>query len=136
MVGSASDYAENKLLELLVGKTAFTLPTVHIALLTAAPTDATVGSGLTEPLTASNYARIATSGKWGTAASGIIINSGEMVSNVASADWGTITHYALVDSATRAAGNVLIWASVTTPKEVLSGDSITFAAGSISISAD
>lgn len=37
---SLADYAENKVLELMVGKTAFTLPTVYVALFTGVPGDA------------------------------------------------------------------------------------------------
>ena len=48
-MASFSDYAENKILELIVGKTGFTTPTAYIALVTTLPTDASTGATLVEP---------------------------------------------------------------------------------------
>ena len=134
MAGSASDYLENKLLEEVVGKTAYTMPTAYIALLTATPDDADTGSTITEPV-AMNYARIATTGaSWGAASGGSISNAAILSSNVASGDWGEITHFALCDAATT--GNVLLWGSLTTSTTVLNGDSLSFAVGSLIITLD
>ncbi len=67
-MGSASDYAEAKILDHLVGKTSFTMPTCYIALSTADPTED--GSGIAEPV-ATGYARQATAGAdWNAATVG------------------------------------------------------------------
>jgi hypothetical protein len=47
MANNMSDYAENKVLELLVGKTAFSTPTAYLALYTVTPTDAGGGTQVT-----------------------------------------------------------------------------------------
>ena len=134
MAGSASDYLENKLLEEVVGKTAYTMPKVYIALLTSAPTDASTGSTIVEPVSM-NYSRITTTGaSWATASSGSISNAAILTSPVASGDWGTITHFALCDAATT--GNVLVWGELSTSKTVLNGDSLSFAVGSLIITLD
>lgn len=137
MTGSASDYLENKLLNEVVGKTAYTMPTAYIALLTAVPDDADTGATLTEPSTGDGYARITTSGaSWAAASGGSTSNAAILTSATATGDWGTILAIALVDSATVGAGNVLVWGELATSKTVLSGDSLTFAVGDLVITLD
>lgn len=132
-MGSLSDYAELALLEEITGKTAYAIPTVAIALCTAAPTDASTGSTIVEP-SGSAYARKATSGLWGTAASGAIANSSAITFTTATGSWGTITHFALCDATT--AGNMLAWGALTTSKAVVSGDTVSFAIGDLDITLD
>jgi hypothetical protein len=123
---SKSDYAENKVNELLVGKTAFTLPTAYVALYTAAPSDA---GGGTE-VTGGSYARKVTAGAdWGTSASGSIANSNAITFVTASASWGTVTHFGVFDALTT--GNLLFWAALTTSKTIGSGDTASFAVGAL-----
>ena len=72
MAGSKSDYAELKVLELLVGKTAFSTPTAYVALYTATPSD----SGGGTEVSGGSYARKSTAGSdWNAAASGSISNA-------------------------------------------------------------
>jgi len=125
MAGSMADYAENKVLELTVGKTAFATPTISCALFTVAPTD--TGGG-TE-CTGGSYARAATSGLWGTAASGAIANSSAITFTTATGDWGTVVAFALVDGTS----NYLWWGDVTPNKAVNSGDTASFAIGDIDL---
>lgn len=132
-MGSFSDYAENKILEHAVGKTAWSIPTTYLALLTAEPDDADTGSTITEPA-GGNYARIAMAGKWATASGGSISNASIVTSATATGDWGTITHVALCDAATT--GNVIAWGAVGTAQEVLSGGSASFAIGTIILTQD
>lgn len=129
MAGSASDYLENLLLNQITGKS----PSAsrYIALLTEAPDDADTGSTIVEPV-AMNYARITTTASsWNTASGGSATTASILTSNVASGDWGEITHWALCDAATT--GNVLVWGEVTVPKTVLTGDSFSFGAGALII---
>lgn len=128
---SKSDYAENKVNELLVGKTAFTLPTAHVALYTAAPTDA---GGGTE-VTGGAYARVATAGTdWAASSGGSISNANAITFPAATAAWGTVTHFGVFDAAT--AGNLLFWAALTTSKAIASGDTASFAAGALTHTED
>lgn len=132
MAGSASDYLENLLLNQIVGKSPS--ESRYIALLTAAPDDADTGSTIVEPV-AMNYARITTTAaSWNTASGGSVSNAAILTSNVASGDWGEITHWAVCTAAT--AGEVLVWGEVTVPKTVLTEDSFSFGAGALIIIMD
>lgn len=128
---SKSDYAENKVLELLVGKTAFATPTSRLALFTAAPSDA---GGGTE-VSGTSYARVTTAGSdWAAAASGSISNATVLTFPTAGGSWGTVTHFGLFDAAT--SGNLLRWAALTTSKVVGTGDVVSFAIGSLVFTED
>jgi alkylation response protein AidB-like acyl-CoA dehydrogenase len=55
MAGSLSNYAENKVLDHVLGTTSYTKPTTYVALYTVAPTDSTAGT----EVTGGSYARLA-----------------------------------------------------------------------------
>ncbi len=136
-MGSVSDYAELKILELIVGKTAFSTPTVYIALCTADPTDAGTGASMNEVTNANAYARKSTAGAdWNAAASGAISNANAIGFVEASGSWGTISHFVLVDSGTHGAGNVLAHGSLGVSKAISNGDAVTFGAGDLSATLD
>jgi hypothetical protein len=136
MAGSASDYAENKILDHIVGKTSFTMPTVYVALCTAEPGEANSGAGLSEVANSNGYARVATAGgDWNAASGGATSNANAITFPQASGSWGTITHYALMTSPVWGEGYMLIWADLTTPKSITSGDTPQFAAGDLDLTA-
>jgi hypothetical protein len=136
-MGSFSNYLENKILEHIIGKTAYTMPTAYLALCTADPTDAGTGASMNEVSNSNGYARVATSGAdWGAAASGAIANAVEKSFSEASGSWGTPTHFAILDSGTYGAGNMLVHGSITTPKAIASGDTPKFAIGELDITLD
>jgi hypothetical protein len=123
---SYSDYAENKILDHLSGKTSFTMPTVYVALFTAAPSDA---GGGTE-VSGGSYARKSTVGAdWAAAASGSTSNAAVITFVTATGSWGTVTHFALFDAAT--VGNMLEWAALTTSKTISNGDVASFPIGNL-----
>lgn len=125
MSGSFSNYAENKLLEHIVGKTAFTKPTAYIALSTADPGED--GSGLAEP-NGNGYARVATAAAdWNSAASGSISNALDINFPQASGSWGTIAYFAIMDAAEN--GNMLAYGSLAVSKAVTSGDTCKYEGG-------
>jgi len=131
-MGSFSDYTENKLLDHIVGKTSFTMPTAYVGLSTADPTDD--GSGLAEP-SGNGYARVTTSGSdWNAASGGEIDNANAITFPEATGSWGTITHFALFDAAT--SGNMLAHGSLETSKAIGDGDTAQFAAGDLDITLD
>lgn len=128
---SKTDYAENKVLDLLNGKTAFALPTVYVALFTAAPSD--TGGG-TE-VSGGGYARVATTGAtWNAASGGATSNALAVTFPTASAPWGTVTHYATFDAPT--SGNMLRWSKLLRPRVIGSGDTVSFAIGALTQSDD
>lgn len=126
-----SDYLENKVLEHILGKAAYGLPSVYLALFTAAPTDA---GGGTE-IAGGSYARLLTTpANWATASSGASSNADALAFATASAGWGTVSHFGAYDSSS--GGNLLWWNSLTAPRSVTSGDQARFAAGGLTVTAD
>lgn len=110
-----SQVTAKKVLELLVGKTAFATPSVWVALCTSAPTDASTGATLVEA-TYTGYARKSTAGTdWNAAVAGSpssITNANAIIFAACTGGTSSCTHFALVDSATTGAGNVLAWGAL------------------------
>jgi hypothetical protein len=137
-MGSAGDYLEQKILDLVFGATAYSIPgTVYIALFTAAPTDVD-GSG-TE-VTGGSYVRLAVTNNkttW-TNASGTtptsLQNNIDFVFVTATANWGTVTHFAIYDAVS--GGHELGWGALATSRVVNTGDTPKFLAGSVVITLD
>ena len=133
MAGSVSNYAAHKILDHIVGKTSFTMPTVWVALCTAAPTDASIGSTLVEA-TYTDYARKSTAGSdWDVAAGRVTANAAAITFVICSASSSTVSHFALVDSATTAQGNVLAWGALSAPLAVSAGIQPVFAIGALDL---
>lgn len=134
---SFSDYLETALLDQIVGKTDYTMPTAYIALCTADPTDAGTGASMNEVANANNYARVSTAGgDWNAAASGSIDNANEIAFPQASGSWGTVTHFAILDSTTHGAGNMLAHGALDSSKAIGNGDTPKFAASALTITLD
>lgn len=134
-MGSFSDYLENKVLEHIVGKTSYTMPSAWVALLTATPNDASTGSTVTEP-SGNAYARVAAPGTaWGSASGGSITNSGaEITFPQATGSWGTVTSFVICDAST--GGNVLAWGTLTSSKTIDPGDTAKFTFSALTITLD
>ena len=115
MAGSYSEYCAAKVLELTVGKTAFATPTTYLGLWTSALTSASTGATAGEA-TYTGYARIATSGDWGSATLATpctIFNSSAITFAACTASTSTITYFGIFDSITVGAGNMIAWGSCT-----------------------
>jgi hypothetical protein len=135
MAGSFSDYWENVILDHVFKTSAHTAATnIYIALCTTAPTDATTGSGLSavEVATSFGYSRQLCN-TWDAAAGGATENTQSETFAQATSDWGSVTHFALVDAAGESAGNMLAWGSLAVLKNIQSGDTAKFAAGDIDV---
>jgi hypothetical protein len=133
MAANLSDYAENEILDHIMNVGAFTAPTLYVALCTAATVDADTGATITEVADANGYARTAT-GAWDVAAAGATENSAAITFPAASGGaWGTVTHIALVDSATHGAGNVLWHGPLTASKVINDGDTFKINAGDLDL---
>lgn len=123
---SKTDYLENKVLDHVLGKTSYTMPSIWVGLFTAAPSD--TGGG-TEA-TGGSYARKSTAGAdWSVAAAGSSSNANAITFVTATASWGTVTHFGIFDAAS--AGNLLRWAVLGTSKAIGNGDTASFAAGAL-----
>lgn len=135
MAGNLSTYSGNKVLELLVGKTGFTLPTAYLALCTTAPTAASTGATLVEA-TYGGYGRKATTGSdWTTAASGNISNAAAIAFDPCTSGSSIIVGWAAVDSGTIGAGNVLFWGTCVSTTISTSFTPARFAIGALSANA-
>jgi hypothetical protein len=134
-----SDYLEGELRKHIFRTGSFTKPSVlAIALLTAAPNDASTGATITEVANSNGYARQTLNpldANWSAASStdGLTDNVSAITFPTATGSWGTITHVAILDSATHGAGNVLFYGTLAVSKTVSSGDVFKFNAGDLDI---
>jgi hypothetical protein len=131
-MGTFSNYLENKWLDHLLS-TPFAVPTtVALALHTADPGEDASGAEVTD---ANNYARVSCKAQFATAAATrIISNDGDITFNTASGSWGTVTHWALWDSASHGAGNMLAYGAFSSGKAVGNGQTPKVLTGEIDIS--
>lgn len=132
---AASDYLEQRVLDFILRNAAehsFTSPTtVYVALFTTTTTDA---GGGTEVTNANAYARTAiTFGAIGTSTTGVISNSTEISFTEATGSWGTISHFAIVDSNTYGGGNFLYHGALDASKVIDNGDTFTLPIGDIDV---
>jgi hypothetical protein len=128
---SWSDYLENEILDHVFLTGSFSQPSnLYIALCKSTIDDADTGSTLPGEVSAGGYAR-KSCGSWDTAASGSTKNGVAIAFAQATANWGTVTDFAVVDASS--AGNVLAYGKLTTQKQVDSGDTPSFAIGDLKI---
>lgn len=133
-MAGASDYLENALLDHITGKTSYTKPTAYVALCTAAPTDASTGSTLTEA-NYTGYARKQTAGSdWDAASGGAVANAAAITFDACTGGSSTVTHFALVDASS--AGNVLCWGALSASLAVSAGITPEFAIGALDLTLD
>lgn len=127
-MGSFSDYLENKVLNHVLGVSAFTPPTtVYVGLSTADPTDS--GGGLAEP-SGFNYARKSLA--FAAAANRAVSQNAIVTFNQASGAWGTASHWGVFDSL--AGGNMLAYGALTVNKSIVNGNTPSIASGQVTIS--
>lgn len=128
-MSAASDYLENKLLDHVLGQTGYTQPAnIYVGLWTA---DNGLESGtITGEVSGGSYARQSVT--FASAVSGTSATSATVTFPAATANWGTITHVAIMDAST--AGNVLFHGAVTTSKTIETGDTFQITAGNLTIS--
>ena len=102
-MGSLTDYAETALLKHIGLEAAYTpAATLYLALCTADPTDAATGASMNEVANSGSYARTAIA--FSAAASRRSTQSGAVTFPAATGSWGTVSNWAIVDSATYGAG--------------------------------
>lgn len=128
MANNLSNYAENKVLDHVLGTTAYTRPTVYLALFTTDPTDAGTGT----EVSGGAYARQIIA--FNTSVNGSTSNSADVLFPAATASWGTITHIALYDAAT--AGNILWHGPLSSSKAIGTDDQFKLGAGRLTVSLD
>lgn len=147
-----SNYMENELADHLFRGRSFTAPTVLcVALLTAAPSDASTGATVTEASYA-GYARgqlNQSASNWkgtggettatdSTGTNGTVSNNSVITIGAAATSGPTVvTHFALLDSCTIGAGNVYFYSALTASKTINNGDPApTFAVDALTVQID
>jgi len=134
MAGSKADFLEDELLDHVLGNAAYSAPaTVYVAIYTVAPTDA---GGGTE-VSGGSYARVAVTNNdtnWPAASSGAKANGTEFTFPTATANWGTVVAFAILDAAS--GGNFLYWGDLTANRTINSGDTAKFAVGDLDVTED
>lgn len=131
-MSNLTNFAENKLVDALLRAQAIGTPaTWYIALFTSDPTE--TGAAGTE-VTGGSYARVAvtaslanfagTQAAGSTTAStgtgGVTSNNNAITFPAPTANWGVVSHWALMDAST--AGNAWVYAPLTASKTVNNGD--------------
>jgi hypothetical protein len=137
-----TNYLENRLVDHLFRAQTLTAPAnLHVSLHTADPGE----TGASELTTAGAYARAAvtsslanwagTQGAGTTVASsgtgGVTSNNGVISFPTPTANWGTVSHFAIWDAAS--GGNPLLYGALASSKTINSGDAVSFAAGTLTV---
>ena len=124
-----SNYFEDKIIDHMLRNQSYTPPsTVYLALFITPTTDA---GGGTE-VSGGSYARQAVT--LSAASGGASENSADITFPQATADWGTITHVALMDALT--GGNMLMHTALDASKTVNNGDTFKINAGDLDVTVD
>lgn len=130
-MSAASDYLENKVLDHVLTATAYTQPGTRYLALFTANTGLESNSPSAEVSTSgSAYIRKAVT--FAAASSGQSATNATVTFDTATANWGTITHVAVMDA--ESSGNVLFWGAVTTSKTIETGDTFQVTSGNLTVS--
>ena len=136
-MASFSDYLETRILDHVLSDGAFTEPAnVYIALCTAVPTDASTGATITEA-NYTTYARVEILATDMSAASaGSKTTTAALTFPACTAGDDTIIGFAILDSLTIGAGNMLMWGTVTSKVIDTSNTPPTIAIGGLVVTLD
>lgn len=124
-MGSLSNFAENALLGHVFGSAFTPAANLYLALCTGDPTDAGTGASMNEVANANAYARKAIT--FDAAASRKVVQAAAITFDQASGSWGTITHWAIVDSAVFGEGNMLAHGAFSASFAPVSGNTPSIA---------
>lgn len=119
-----SQYLDNAMVNAVLRDVPYTSPTtVYIALYTTAP----VSTGGGVEVTGGSYARQPST--WTSPTVGVVANVADIVFPIASADWGTVVAWAILDAAS--AGNMLYFGALGASRTVLDTTQVKFPAGQL-----
>jgi hypothetical protein len=125
-MAAMSNYLENALINATLRNTTYTSPaTVYVGLFTSDPTDAGTGT----EVSGGSYAR--KSMAFGAPSNGASTNSSAVEFDQATGNWGTITHFGILDALT--SGNLLYHGALTSSKVIEDGDVFKFASAAVSV---
>jgi hypothetical protein len=142
-MSAASNYLEAKVLDhvLRYSSAAYTAPsTLYLALFnnTSGSAASNLEAGTLTDETSTSGTAYARKSVTFAAASGTnpcsSATNATVTFDTATANWGTISHVAIMDSATAGAGNVLFYGAVTTSKTIETGDTFQVSSGNLTVS--
>lgn len=140
-MSAASNYLEAKVLDHVLRNTSFSQPSgLWLALFnnTSGSAAANLEAGTLTDETSTSGTAYARQSVTFAAASGTnptqSATSATVTFPTATANWGTITHVAIMDSGTAGAGNVLFYGAVTTAKTIETGDTFQVSSGNLTVS--
>lgn len=135
-MAALTNYTENKLIDHIFRTNRWTPTGLLYVGLMLSGTDFEAGT-VTE-VTAAGYARVARNpldANWAASTTtGTTSNVATIQFPAATADWGTVTYYGIWDALT--AGNLLIYAPLTTSRTILNGVNTSFAPGVLTFQID
>lgn len=140
---SFSNLLAQDILDDLFGNATFSPPaTLYVGLSSTTPGED--GTGVTEPLAADGYDRVATTASDWNAATladpSLIDNLSVITFPTATNDWlsaANLTHFVIFDTTLgNSIEQMLMFGALTTAKPVLNGDTAEFAAGDLNITLD
>ena len=127
-MSAMSDYLENKVLDHVLGTTAYTHPSqANLGLSTGSLGDDASGT----ELSGNNYSRVSIN--FDAASGGTTDNSAAVEFAAATGSWGTISHFGIYDASS--SGNLLIHGAFSASKTITTGDILRVAAGELDITA-
>jgi len=134
-MGSFSNYAEGAILDHVFKTAAFTQPTnLYIALCKSTIAEDDTGSTLPTEVSGGSYARKVCNTWDACSGAGATENSQTVTFAQATADWGVVTDFAVLDHSST--GKLIAYGKLNTTKNVQSGDTAKFATGDIDITLD
>ncbi|WP_456238617.1 phage tail fiber protein [Paenibacillus albicereus] len=124
-----SDWLENQILNHVLRGTVYTPPAaLFVALFTSDPGEAGTGT----EASGGGYARQAVT--FTNSTSGSSSNSADILFPVATAAWGTLTHFGIYDAAT--AGKLLYMGALTPSQPIAVSNQLKIFAGTLTVSED
>jgi len=125
-MSAKSNYLEGKLIEHVLRNVAYTSPSnVYLSLHTANPDEDASGT----EVSGSGYGRQLIA--FDAHSNGACASSADETFTASGGSFGTVTHFGIFDASS--SGNLLYYGALTASKVVADGDSLKFAAGSITI---
>jgi hypothetical protein len=135
-LSASSDYLELKLLDHVLGNTAFTQPAnIYVALFTASTNLESNNPSAEVSTSGTAYARQAVS--FAAASSGSCATDATVTFPVATATYGTVTHIAIVDHVSNTnwgtGVNVLFYGALTASKQIDTNDQFIISSGNLTV---
>lgn len=135
-MSASSDYLEIKLLDHVLGNTAYTQPSnIYVALFTSSTGLESNNPSGEVSTSGTAYVRQAVS--FANASSGSCATDATVTFPVATANYGTVSHIAIVDHATNTTWgsnvNVLFYGALTTSKAIDTNDQFIISSGNLTV---